>query len=136
MEESLELYFWLHDKGMWLIYTIINGKPGHLHKQESVERGNLEFKKVLAALMRYFVVTNGFPLHNIIDTNMHSTLDNSSPNRVLFGREPQMARVSSAVIGFLQFASWSLPFSENFKTHNVLTLSFSPLPTSISISTP
>ena len=79
-------------RDLWPGCTIVNGKPRHPQSQGSVERANQEIKKVLGALMR----KNDDPCwhkyvslaQHSINTSPHSTLENSSPYRVLFGREP------------------------------------------------
>ena len=77
---------------LWPGCKTVNGRPRHPQSQGSVERVNKEIKKVLGALMR----KNNDPCwvkyvpiaQHSINTCPHSTLENYSPYRVLFGREP------------------------------------------------
>ena len=77
---------------LWPGCKTVNGRPRHPQSQGSVERVNKEIKKVLGALMR----KNNDPCwvkyvpiaQHSINTSPHSTLENYSPYRVLFGREP------------------------------------------------
>ena len=76
----------------WPECKIIHGKPRHPQSQGSVERVNREIKKVLGSLMRKnndqcwikYVNTTQYS----INTSPHSTLENKTPYRVLFGRDP------------------------------------------------
>ena len=76
----------------WPDCKIIHGKPRHPQSQGSVERVNREIKKVLGCLMRKAGDNCWTKYINMvqysINTSPHSTLENKSPYRVLFGREP------------------------------------------------
>ena len=75
----------------WPECKIVHGKPRHPQSQGSVERVNREIKKVLGSLMRNnndqcwmkYVNTTQYS----INTSPHSTLENKTPYRVLFGRD-------------------------------------------------
>ena len=77
---------------LWPGCKTVNGRPRHLQSQGSVERVNKEIKRVLGALMR----KNNDPCwfkyvpiaQHSVNTSPQSTLENYSPYRVLFGREP------------------------------------------------
>ena len=77
---------------LWPGCKVIHGKPRHPESQGSVERVNREIKKVLGALMRKandncwvkFIPQAQYS----INTSPHSALENKSPYRVLFGRDP------------------------------------------------
>ena len=79
-------------RDLWPGCIIVNGKPRHHQSQGSVERANQGIKKVLGPLMR----NNDDPCwhkyvslaQHSVNTSPHSTFENSSPYRVLFGREP------------------------------------------------
>ena len=77
---------------LWPSCRIVHGKPRHPQSQGSVERVNREIKKVLGALMRKnrdpcWVKYVSLAQHSM-NTSPHSTLENKSPYRVLFGRDP------------------------------------------------
>ena len=77
---------------LWPGCKIIHGKPRHPESQGSVERVNREIKKVLGSLMRKandpcWVTYVPLAQHSI-NTSPHSTLENRTPYRVLFGRNP------------------------------------------------
>ena len=77
---------------LWPGCKIVHGKPRHPESQGSVERVNREIKKVLSSLMRtaqdpcWIKYVN--QAQHSVNTSPHSTLENRSPYRVLFGREP------------------------------------------------
>ena len=79
-------------KELWPGCKFIHGKPRHPESQGSVERVNREIKKVLGSLMRKANdpcwVTYVPLAQNSINTSPHSTLENRTPYRVLFGRDP------------------------------------------------
>ena len=76
----------------WPDCKIIHGKSRHPQSQGPVERVNREIKKVLGSLMRKAGDNCWTKYINMvqysINTSPHSTLENKSPYRVLFGREP------------------------------------------------
>ena len=77
---------------LWPGCKIVHGKPRHPESQGSVERVNREIKKVLGSLMRKandpcWVTYVPLAQHSI-NTSPHSTLENRTPYRVLFGRDP------------------------------------------------
>ena len=77
---------------LWTGCKIVYEKARHPESQGSVERVNREIKKVLGSLMRKandpcwinYVSQAQFS----INTSPHSTLENRTPYRVLFGRDP------------------------------------------------
>ena len=77
---------------LWPGCKIVHGKPRHPESQGSVERVNREIKKVLSSLMRtaqdpcWIKYVN--QAQHSVNTSPQSTLENRSPYRVLFGREP------------------------------------------------
>ena len=77
---------------LWPGCKVIHGKPRHPESQGSVERVNREIKKVLGALMRKANDTCWVKFipqaQYSINTSPHSALENKSPYRVLFGRDP------------------------------------------------
>ena len=78
-------------RDLWPSCRIVHGKPRHPQSQGSVERVNREIKKVLGALMRKnrdpcWLKYVSLAQHSI-NTSLHSTLENKSPYRVLFGRD-------------------------------------------------
>ena len=76
----------------WPECKIIHGKARHPQSQGSVERVNREIKKVLGSLMRKTNDPCWVKYVNLaqysINTSPHSTLQNNTPYRILFGREP------------------------------------------------
>ena len=76
---------------LWPSCRIVHGKLRHPQSQGSVEWVNREIKRVLGALMHKdqdpcWVRYVSLAQHSM-NTSPHSTLENKSPNRVLFGRE-------------------------------------------------
>ena len=76
----------------WPECKIIHGKARHPQSQGSVERVNREIKRVLGSLMRKTNDPCWVKYVNLakytINTSPHSTLQNNTPYRILFGREP------------------------------------------------
>ena len=75
---------------LWPSCRIVHGKPRHTQSQGSVERVNREIKRARclmrknedACCVKYVSIAQ-----HSINTSPHSTLENKSPYRVLFGRK-------------------------------------------------
>ena len=76
----------------WPECKLIHGKARHPQSQGSVERVNREIKKVLGSLFGKTNDSCWVKYVNIaqysINTSPHSTLENNTPYRILFGRDP------------------------------------------------